>query len=666
MKYPHGNERVAGVLIPLAALRSDHSVGCGEFADLPGLAEWCKAAGLKLIQLLPVNDTGNESSPYSALSAYALHPLYLRIDDLPELESISAETRHSLEVSLKKMRSDFEDAARFDYTGVLLGKINLLRVVYEESRETILKDRRLSSFIGKNPWVRPYSVFRALKDRNKQRAWSQWDEHRDVDAETVERLWKSSALKENARFYAWLQMRLAEQFLAASEAVAAAGVALKGDIPILMNEDSVDAWYNRGVFRPELRAGAPPDMFSELGQNWGFPIYAWENLEQDDYEWWRERLRQAAQYYHAYRIDHVLGFFRIWAIPAQNFSGIVGYFWPQVGIPREELRREGFDEGRIRWLMEPHLTGDDLRTRFGDSFDAFVRKAMAQIGHEDLYLFAPDIRGEQDLTRLEAAPPDGLNLTEEQRDWLLEQYRDRALLELPDGTYAPSWTFRTCSRYQTLSREEQDRFEQIVSNYAARSNELWADHGRRLLRFMRETTDMLTCAEDLGVIPEAVPRVLAETEVLSLRIPRWSHYWDRPGEPLIPLDEYPEASVCAPSVHDTSTMRGWWQNESGREQLWKLLGHKPPCPATFDPATARAVFRSLVQCASRIVVFQLQDLLAFTPELIHADPDQERVNVPGTTNTFNWTWRIPVTVETLRTHPVLNGEIRALAETRRQ
>lgn len=657
MNYPHDSKRVMGVLIPLAALRSDSSIGCGEFADLPGLAEWCRSAGLKLIQLLPVNDTGGESSPYSALSAYALHPLYVRITDLPELSHLPARTRNSIDLALEKMRSDYEGTARFDYTGVIIGKLNILRIIFEESREAILSSTELKKFVQSNAWVRPYSVFRALKEHNHQKAWTQWEEFQDSDAATVNKLWNRASLKHATRFYAWLQMRLTEQFRTASEAVSALGVALKGDIPILMNEDSVDAWYNSEVFRPEQRAGAPPDMFSELGQNWGFPIYNWQHLEANDFEWWRERLRQAARFYHAYRIDHVLGFFRIWAIPARNFSGILGFFWPQKGITREVLHRSGFDDSRIRWLSEPHVSGEALRHVFGDDLSELEPSVLCRIEGENLYLFSDGIAGESDLSALSS-------LDSEQRDRLLAHYRDRAFVEMPDGTLAPTWFFRECSRYRTLEPDEQERLESIVAEHERSSNQLWADHGRRLLQFMRESTEMLTCAEDLGVVPEAVPRVLDELGVLSLRIPRWSHYWDKPGEPLIPFNEYPEASVCAPSVHDTSTMRGWWHTEEGREQLWNSLGEAKPCPTTFDPGTARAVYRAFAACNSRIVVFQLQDFLALTPELTHADPAEERINIPGTSSAFNWTWRMPVTIETLRIHPVLAGEVRALADSR--
>jgi 4-alpha-glucanotransferase len=659
VKYPHGTERISGVLVPVAALRGEAGTGIGEFADLPALAGWCAANGQKIIQLLPVNDTGTQSSPYSALSAFALHPIYIRITDLPEYSSLAGEDRRAVDEGLEVLRRDHDGRARFDYPAVLAAKMEILRRIYAASLTEITEGKELTAFLRGNPWVKGYAVFRTLKDRFAGKPWTEWPEHRDIDATALGKLWKEAATREETRFHAWLQLRASGQFAAAARAAEKVGVALKGDIPILMNEDSVDAWYDRDIFRTELRAGAPPDMFSELGQNWGFPIYNWQRLAERDYDWWRDRLREASRYYHAYRIDHVLGFFRIWAIPAGNWSGIPGFFWPQHGISRDDLHENGFDDGRIRWLAEPHMPGDRLRDVLGDAMAALVggeAPVLRQLPGEDLFVFDPGVTGEQTLSEL--------SVDQEARDLLLGEWRDRALIPLPDGTFSPTWTFRDCSRYQTLTDGEKDRFEGLVAARGADSNELWADHGRGILTVMQETTDMLPCAEDLGVVPDAVPRVLGSLGILGLKIPRWAHYWDRPGQPLIPFHEYPELSVCAPSVHDTSTMRGWWEQESGREELWREIGMDGPCPVRFDPATARAVFRAVLKSTSRIVVFQLQDLLALTPELLVSDPREERINVPGTYNDFNWTWRMPTTLEHLASHSTLGAEISALSAIR--
>jgi len=664
VKYPYTDTRVTGVLVPLAGLRSRHSMGCGEYADLVPLGQWCAGRGLQLIQLLPVNDSGSQSSPYSALSANALHPIYVRITDLPEYAQLSPEDRQTVDNEVDRARREYEAPARFDYTAVLETKLKLLRHIFDASGVMKTAGATFGSFTKKNIWAKTYALFRALKRRNGEAAWTDWPENRVVDGAALERLWKRADLKEETRFYLWVQIRLADQFADAADRLDGLGVALKGDLPILMNEDSADAWADGEIFRNELRAGAPPDMFSQLGQNWDFPVYDWEVLRRRDYDWWRLRLRSAERYYHAYRIDHVLGFFRIWAVPDGNFSGIPGFFWPQRGISREELYEAGFDDGRIRWLQEPHIQEGVLREALGPDGFRYVtaeQPVLRRLGDEDLFLFAPEVAGERYLADLD---PSGDVLSPEEKGFLLEQYRDRALVELPDGRFAPTWTFRDCSRYVLLTEREKDRFESLTARAGADSNELWADHGRTVLKVLQESSDMLPCAEDLGVVPEAVPRVLESLGILGLKIPRWTYYWDRPGEPPVPFHEYPELSVCAPSVHDTSTMRGWWEKERGRDDLWHLVGKDGPAPEQFDPAVARAVYRAILGCPSRIVVFALQDLFALTPEIIHDDPDLERVNVPGSYNDFNWTWRMPLTLEDLQLNSTLNAEVSALTAIR--
>lgn len=651
MKYPHGNDHVTGLLLPLSALRTRDNLGIGEFADLPTLAEWCSRVGFRLIQLLPVNDSGDQSSPYSTLSALALHPIHIRLRDLPELEQTPRRT--ALLRRITQLRRRFDGPGRFSYPEILDAKMQFLHEIFDLEHESITTDSRFVDYVTANRWVVRYAVFRALKDHYGGRSWTQWPEHTEPDETLIETIWNDEKLGPRARFYAWVQMHLAAQFAAAAERVAAKGVALKGDIPILMNEDSTDVWYQRDIFDRSLNAGAPPDMFSALGQNWRFPIYDWEKLADRDYDWWRIRLHEAERYYHAYRIDHVLGFFRIWAIPATDSSGISGVFKPQHGIDVNDLRSIGFDDGRIRWLAEPHLRGDELRSWISE---AQIGELCTRIGEEDLYLFRDDLGGEAGIEAIVA--------DSDAREQIINAHRDRALNTLGDGRYAISWNFRECSRYITLAPDEKERFEELVARTGALDNELWADHGRRLLSVMQESTDMLACAEDLGVIPEAVPRVLTDLGILGLRISRWAHDWDAPGQPLIPVDRYPELSVFAPSVHDTSTLRDWWENEEGREELWWASGRTDPAPARFDPGTAEHILRYFATATSRIVVFQLQDILALVSEFRTEDPRQERVNVPGSYNDFNWTWRMPVSIEEVASNETIREIAGSIVKTR--
>lgn len=655
MKFPGFTHYLTGLAVPVSALRSSDSLGCGEFADLPALAKWSKSVGLEVIQLLPINDTGSQSSPYFALSAFALHPVYLRIQDLPELKT-DKELSKKIKASISRSRKSLNSSERMDYEGTLNTKQKLARRIFDEHSERIMSSSELAEWIEKNPWVREYAVFRVLKAQNEERGWIEWKSLQHPEPGDIEKRWNQKNLMKEHMYQAWLQMRLEQQMTAAVNRLDEMDVFLKGDLPILMNEDSADVWAHPDIFITRLRAGAPPDMFSADGQNWGFPIYDWDTLAEQDYGWWKDRLQQAEKFYHAYRIDHVLGFFRIWAIPETNRLGTLGYFYPSAFIAQEELRHHGLDNARIRWLAEPHISGDQIREAFGESADNIISSTFTRIFDQDLFTFSSKVQGEKAF--------DSLEISTEQKQILRDWFKDRALIEVADGVYSPSWTFRDCSRYQMLSDHEKNAMEHLVSSHANRSEALWEETGRRLLSFMSSSVQMLTCAEDLGAIPDCVPSVLGELGILSLRIPRWSRNWDAPGQPYYALEDYPALSVCTPSVHDTSTTREWWEREGEREGFWYSLGFTDPCPEHFDAETAARVYSRLLDANSQLCMFQIQDLFALEPGLRQEDAAQERINIPGTLNDFNWTYRIPVDVASLHEYKLLNQRIRELTGPR--
>jgi 4-alpha-glucanotransferase len=644
-----------GVLVPLGSLRSARSSGVGEFADLPLLADWCLEAGLDVIQILPVNDTGGDTSPYSATSAFALHPLYLRLDDIPEVDAVRGEDEE-VDAALTAMREELEASPRIRFAEVLERKYAVLERVFRARREEIGADSGLARWIENNPWVREFAVYRCIKERQGKRSWVEWNDLNSPSLADIEALWHEPSMQEELTFHCWVQYNAESQLRAAAEAVSERGVYLKGDLPILMAEDSADVWAHRDIFRPELRAGAPPDMFSHLGQNWGLPIYDWDVLASNDYDWWRRRLDQADGFYHAFRIDHVLGFFRIWAVPAEDDAGTMGYFHPSYLLTSEHLAESGFDEARVRWLAEPHIPGNRLRDTLGEHTAHVLECCLKQVGDEDLYVFADGFR-ERDLLALDipAEPKESL------RGW----YHDRALIRVSADRYAPAWKMRDASAYRSLEGEEKQRLDELVAHALRISEEMWEEQGRRILSLVNGSAAMLPCAEDLGVVPESVPRVLSQLGILGLRIPRWTRRWEEPGQPYIPLERYPYLTVCAPSVHDTSTLREWWEREDGVDEFWAALGFEGERPVELTPEIARTVISRILDTNSAICMFQIQDFFALSEDLRAADPADERVNIPGTTTEFNWSYRLPVGIESLTDDAALNTKIRDLVETRR-
>lgn len=644
-----------GVLVPVGSLRSTRSSGVGEFADLPLLADWCLEAGLDVIQVLPVNDTGDDTSPYSAMSAFALHPLYLRLEDVPEVAAVRSEDAE-IDAALETMRGDLDRRARISFAEVLEQKYDILERVFAARREDVAADSGLSRWVSENPWVREFAVYRCIKDRQGKQSWVAWNDLRDPSLADIEALWQEPSMQEELTFHCWVQYNAEAQLRAAAQAVSERGVYLKGDLPILLAEDSADVWAHRDIFRPELRAGAPPDMFSHLGQNWGLPVYDWDTLASNDYDWWRRRLDQADAFYHAFRIDHVLGFFRIWAVPAADDAGTMGYFHPSYLLTDDQLREAGFDEGRVRWLAEPHMPGDRLRETLGEHVDSVIECCMEPVGEEDLYLFAQEFR-ERELLALDI-PGDA---KESLRGW----YHDRALIRVASDRYAPAWKMRDSSAYASLSDEERMRLDELVAHAQRVSEEMWEEQGRRILSLVNGSAAMLPCAEDLGVVPESVPRVLSELGILGLRIPRWTRRWDEPGQPYIPLNRYPYLTVCAPSVHDTSTLREWWEREDGVDDFWDALGFEGERPAELSAELAAEVISRILTTNSAICMFQIQDFFALSDDLRSRDPADERINIPGTTTEFNWSYRLPTRLEDLVDDTVLNAKIRDLVETRR-
>lgn len=658
MEFPGLQGYMTGVAVPVTALRGDNDLGVGEFADLPRFGRFCRDAGLQVLQILPINDSGYDSSPYSALSAYALHPVYIRISDLPELSDSAI--ADAVQPAIAEMRQKAQDRPKVAYHEVLDAKFAILRSVYDAVSERLAKDNGLKRWIDENPWVKPYAVFRMHKERNGQAAWWQWSDLQDPKPEDINDIWAAEEPRTELLFYAWIQMRLEQQLSLAVERLDSMGVFLKGDIPILMNDDSTDVWLHRGAFRRDLRAGAPPDMFSRDGQNWGFPLYDWDVMKQNGYSWWKDRLYQADKFFHLFRIDHVLGFFRIWAVPAANESGMLGYFRPSRYLTLEQLRSAGLDEGRIRWLSQPHVSGDRVRSILASYGDAdLLDRCFSQIGNEDLYLFSAQIAGERDIL--------ALPVSDEHKGELLSLYKDRALLNLGKERYEATWIFRECSRYKSLADAEKAAFEVLVAQADAESQHVWEQHGRELLGFMCSTVRMLACAEDLGVVPECVPRVLTDLGILGLRVPRWTRAWDEVGEPFLPPATFPYLSVCAASVHDTSSLRGWWyEDPDSRAGFWTALDLSGKIPADFTPEVAVRVLTALAGTGSALCMFQMQDLMSTCADLVPEDPADERINVPGTYNDENWSYRLPLTTGALEAHPDLVDVIRDIVDARRQ
>lgn len=297
-----------GINIPLFSLRSENSSGIGEFTDLIPLIDWASSLGLDVIQLLPLNDVGCDTSPYNSISAYALNPLYLSLNNLPYIDEYL-----ELKTKINSLKS-LNNSQYIDYKKVKIEKESILKLYLSHFSEAISKRNDYQTFIESCEWLKSYALFKTLKGLYQWTSWETWpNEFKSPSSDQLQRYYQDYASQITS--HSIIQFLCAHQMEKVKERAIAKQVHLMGDLPILLSRDSADVWFNRDIFNLHCEAGAPPDQYSVEGQIWGFPLYKWDVLARNNYEWWVERLKFADRFYTIFRIDHVVGFYRIWAIP---------------------------------------------------------------------------------------------------------------------------------------------------------------------------------------------------------------------------------------------------------------------------------------------------------------------------------------------------------------
>jgi 4-alpha-glucanotransferase len=637
MRYGEISSYQTGVVVPLFSLRSKESVGIGEFLDLVPFGQWANKCGMDLIQLLPVNDTGEESSPYSARSAFALNPVYIRLQEIKGANEI-------LGNEPKEQNEKFMSHSRIPYIEVVRYKRHALRMIFDKTKSDIAANESFAKWIDKNDWVQPYSIFCARKAENNEAHWKEWQK-------------KDNISEDDILFQKWMQWIAENQFLKAINELNKLGVRLKGDIPILINEDSADVWHYPQFFSLENRAGAPPDMFCYNGQNWAFPTYKWDNLEKENFAWWHHRVSHAAKFYHAYRIDHVLGFFRIWVVPEAEYTGVLGNFSPSVPIHINEFLQAGIPKETVRYLTTPSFGEEQLKIWFGFEFEKAKPKYFEYSSGS--YILKKEYCSERNI----------MALNEEQciKESLLNAYWDRVFT--PSSTEEilhPYWYWYNAPVLFTLPEHEVNIIKGIIRNNEAKQEDLWSKNGHKLLSMLSEEADMLVCAEDLGAVPNCVPGVLQNLGILALRVERWTRDWQKNGQPYIPISEYPRLSVCTTSNHDSSTLLGLWnESDFDRDLYWQHIGQSGKVPDVLSAEHVNLIVKNIFNSNSLIAILPLQDFMALSQKFIPKNPEDDRVNVPGIVDPKNWTWRMPCHLEELLDDSKLSNLIAELTKSRK-
>ena len=656
--------RAAGVAIPVFSLRSADSLGTGEFADLKPFADWAASTGLRLIQILPINDTTahhdwTDSYPYSAISVFALHPLYLR------LENLSVPLTKTELKEIAKARAQLNPLPEVDYVAVTRTKSSLTRRIFQRHAKHLASRADLRSFFEENhSWLIPYAAFCVLRDRFGSADFSTWKNHSGFDHSTIQ-AFASPDHPDHTEFsyHVWLQFELDRQLRDAVQHLHQRGVSLKGDLPIGIDRHSCDAWSAPHLFQMDRQAGAPPDAFAVKGQNWGFPTYNWDTMAKDNYAWWASRLTHLSRYFDAFRIDHILGFFRIWQIPTDHIDGIMGYFEPALPVSIEEIRARGIPFTLPRFC-QPFLRETTLREWLGESFEETRDRYLENTGWET-YRLLPEFASQRKIADHfdSLTHPDDAARTRADhiRNALMEVATEILFLEVPgsQGTlFHPRYALHQTQSWRDLDADTRQRLVDLHDDYFhRRHNDFWQARGFEKLPALRKASPMLLCGEDLGMVPDCVPGVMRELGILSLEIQRMpkSHL-----QTFAHPADAPYLSVVSPSTHDMPPLRAWWQEDSRTtsEFAWHCLGLDFP-PSELTPELAQRILHQHLESPAMWAIFPLQDLLALDESLRHPDPDAERINVPAITPWF-WRYRMHLDIHTLTTAHDFNHRLHSL------
>ncbi|XP_022154471.1 4-alpha-glucanotransferase DPE2 [Momordica charantia] len=651
----------SGVAIPMFSVRSEADLGVGEFLDLKLLVDWAVQSGLHLVQLLPVNDTSVhgmwwDSYPYSSLSVFALHPLYLRVQALSE--NIPEDIM--LEIQKAKVELDGKDV---DYEATMAAKLSLARKIFALERDSILNSSSFEEYFSQNgEWLKPYAAFCFLRDFFETSDHSQWGRFSQFSKDKLEKLVSKDSLHYDVIcFHYYIQYHLHQQLSEASNYGRKKGVVLKGDLPIGVDRNSVDTWVYPNLFRMNTSTGAPPDYFDKNGQNWGFPTYNWEEMSKDNYAWWRARLTQMSNYFTAYRIDHILGFFRIWELPEHAMTGLVGKFRPSIPLSQEELEREGiWDFNR---LSCPYIKAEFLQDKFGAAW-GFIASQFLNEYQKNFYEFKEDCDTEKKIvTKLKSLVEKSLLPNpDEIRRGLFDLIKNIVLIRDPEDpkSFYPRFNLEDTSSFNDLDDHSKNVMKRLYHDYYfQRQEDLWRKNALKTLPVLLDSSDMLACGEDLGLIPSCVHPVMEELGLIGLRIQRM------PSEPGLEFgipSQYSYMTVCAPSCHDCSTLRAWWEEDEERRGrfLKNVIGSDIVPPSQCIPEIAHFIIKQHFEAPSMWAIFPLQDLLALKEEYTTRPAKEETINDPTNPKHY-WRYRNHVTLESLMKDRELQETIKGLA-----
>ena len=646
----------AGLGIPVFSIRTRNSFGVGDFGDMKLLVDWAQKVGIKLIQVLPLNDTiGTHTEldvlPYAAITAFGLNPLYL---NLPAMGKLPENNPMRVQYTPKQAEINAHDLVPF--MEVINFKLNYANELYLHQKETFLKDADFQDFFRKNEyWLVPYAAYCALRDMHGTNNYRAWKEYAVFDRDKInEFVAPTQPHFDQVGVNYFMQYHLHLQLSEAAKYAHEHGVVLKGDIPIGVNKNSVDTWVAPELFHMDMSAGAPPDMFAYKGQNWELPTYNWGAMKATNFDWWKKRFSQMSRYFDTFRIDHILGFFRIWEIPNSQVEGIMGHLNPSIPIYINEFQEKGiwFDYNRF---CKPYITDHVLWTLFGEQMN-WIKSNCLHIEDGWILRLKPEFTSQAYVEKLY----DDGKITERMKWGLFDLISNVLFFEVEgsNGTqFYPRYGMHFLTTYADLDDWTKNKLNELYIHYFYhRQDGNWYNSGMEKLPALKRATNMLICGEDLGMMNPSVTAVMNELGILSLEVQR------APKSDKIEFfhpANAPYLSVVTPSTHDMSTIRGWWEEDRGVTQRFyqSQLGHWGEAPYFCEWWISRDIILQHLYSPAMWAVFQIQDLLGISEKLRRKDPHEERINDPSNSEQ-SWRYRMHLKIEDLLEENEFNDELR--------
>ncbi len=661
IRMPSNTWKGAGVAIPVFSLRSKKSWGVGEFTDLPLLADWAKSVGLKMIQLLPINDTTathtwTDSYPYSAISAFALHPIFLNVEQL-------AGKKHApLLKPYATQQKALNALETVDYEAVLQIKWDIIRQLYDLLKADWLQDKEYQAYYAANKdWLAPYAAFCWLRDVNGTADFNRWSSHSVYKTKAIEKLLTPGSEQfDQIGLHLFVQWQLHLQLKAATDYCHQKGLAVKGDIPIGIYRHSCDAWMAPDLYNMDQQAGAPPDDFAEKGQNWGFPTYNWERMKKDGFAWWKQRFEQMSLYFDAFRIDHILGFFRIWSIPLDAVEGILGQFVPAIPVTEQELREAGIGFSYERFC-KPFINEKILLDTFGADANWIAENCLEAVKGGFALIPAFDTQRKVEQYFDTQKPEERHQRLREGLFSLISNVIFLSDAQAETGNWKGAFRFgiEKTTSFQNLPPEIMEPLKALYIDYFYhRQDAFWQKQAMEKLPALKRSTNMLICGEDLGMVPHCVPDVMEELGILSLEIQRMPK---ASGAAFFHPKDAPYRSVVTPSTHDMSTLRGWWEEDRNLSQRFfnEILGYQGTAPYFCEHWVNRSIILQHFNSPAMWSIFQLQDLLGSDEKLRRENPHDERINIPAIAKHY-WRYRMHFGLEDLMAAERFNGDLRRM------